>query len=375
MTAGGVLTEKHPILRIKIGWDGSLNIETDGTHGCGRDLQGTHAVWVEQREDSEYDVSGMLPNSLKKTSEFIYRTVTPRTVFREPFDILSRETRHVSFGYIEEPGESEPPQADMLPIKLEEPSPHLLTLRFYNFPVTQELLDIAAECPNLERLVIANTHLGTPSAPQDPITHIPAPANASGMKTWMFNVSGVDTVADWTARKLDNLMLSQTGMDHIPPGLLTSEDMLKVTARHSRLGTAAAEDAFLAALRCGDVAKLDLTGNLIREIPLPPNGNTRPACYHSDSVTFGNKCVCQTWKNSTDEPNMLSGDPSCRSRDPELRETSEYNPRHSGIDTNRTIVGLGANPLNVGHYQHLAGGGRDAHESDDESAMVWYQIT
>lgn len=371
----GIDLAETPVVLMDVDHDGNLDVRGTRQYSCGRELKGANALWVDQRHEAKSgDISGETPKSLmalKDTSEFAYGTYHPRLAYRKPLDILAHKTRHVYCAY--EPG-NKAAQTDFLPIKLEEPSPELETFRLYNFPITQEMLDIVAACPNLRRLVIANTRLGTPSAPEDPIVNIPAPANTGGMATWMFNTAAVGTVQDWAAPSMERLMLSQTGMDHIPPGLLTSGTKLKrVTARRNRIGTGGAREALEGALG-SDVRELDLAWNLVEEIPVQPDREGEfPwwVCYHTNTATFGGGCDC-SWV-SKHEPLMLHGNLAYVNDDPEFRASPSENPPRK-----RRRVGLSVdlchNPLEVGHYPKLFGKGREAHrDHGDYDGVAWYK--
>lgn len=228
----------------------------------------------------------------------------------------------------------------MLSLKLDKPSQHLKTLRLFNFPATQELLNVAAVRPNLERLVIANLELGSRSLPEGHITDVPAPVNAGNMKTWAFNCASVETLAGWNVPELDNLMMSQTGMDHIPPRLLTGRKLLGVTARHNRIGDEAAVDVLW--LFCGNAQTLELTGNQTDEVPLPPVETNPDMCYHSETAAFAHRCGCSSLNITSEEPMMLIDYVGHINHDKELRSCFEL---LEGNNSEGLLISLNMNPL------------------------------
>jgi len=355
---------------IGVNRSGSINIDTQrtGTYRVSRNFGGSRGLWVEQEHETEHDLSVMLPKSLQDVYEFVFTATVPEIAFSEPLDIAARETEHVYFHY--SPKSGNPSMAETLPLKLEKPSPHLRTLTLFGFPVTQKLLNTAAACPNLERLLIAITEPCAASAVSDPVKNVPQPANQKNMKTWAFSLPGVETVTDWQAPQLRTLVMSHTQMGHIPRGLLASPTLAGVTARYNQIGHQDATETLQ--LVAGSAFQLDLTGNQLEEIPLLGDTDSTNVCYHSETVEFGIDCGC-LHMNSREQGIPPTGPARAYSNFPTGDDLLTDFEKKKRFHESRMVVVVRENPLMVGSYPQLQGPKTRSWARSNRRSITWYR--
>lgn len=323
-----------------------------------RDMQGCNALWIfdSHFQDIE-DYSSLIPENLGDTFEFIFSiSVTPRQKyeFSEPFDIAERKTRYVvcenlSFSRQFLPGMT-------LPIVLNRPSPYLKELRLIGFPVTQTLLDNAAASPNLERIVISQP-FGAEA--DDPVRSIPSPANQD-IKTWAFDVEGVENITGWEATSLETLILFRAQAKHIPAGLLRSRELFHANFSCNLLDREAVTDVLEAI--SPKLCLLALNRNQIDDIPTLPDRWRGQVCFHNPYLVFKDKYKCLCYMDMS-----LNGFYEFIGQNPRISSITDYNAkdktnfripaemRENYHPSSRTCIHLAGNPFVCKNYPNLEG--------------------
>lgn len=234
-----------------------------------------------------------LPEDWDDVGELVYNFSCKGNVLREKFDITARKTRHVYCRYLP-PGEI----AEEMPITLPEPSQYLETLRLYNLPVTQTLLDTAAACPNLKNLSVLtawddNTEF--PTVSENLNLTVQRPANSGNMKTWAFCHPSISQLADWHAPELEVLVANRITTRFVPEGLL-GKNLSFLAVENSGMTDELAQATMKNVKPF--LKKMDLSGNLITELPWLSSGLEKKVCYHIPWASFGSDCACQIYEES-----------------------------------------------------------------------------
>lgn len=239
-----------------------------------------NSVIVMQHHGTDQDFTLELPENLDKIETLEYYSDNPDAVFEKPVDLVSKETTRVLCAY--QPTRENPTPSN-IPFILTGPSHHLKAILLVNYPVTQELVDFVAACPNLERAMFRQEIPAAFSADVDPVLHIPAP-RFLGVESWVFQIGGVTSVESWYPPNLRVLALNGINLTECPQRLLSGGNLLYLDFRNNKLELAAAKKL----LRdCPSLRFTDLSNNLIEDIPFPDKSKLLDICYHSSEMMFG----------------------------------------------------------------------------------------
>lgn len=182
-----------------------------------------------------------------------------------------------------------PPFNTVCPVSISQPLTHLKDASIEGAPVSQTLISVLSDCPNLLSLTATTgSNPNITNCNEDPLRYVDVPNNSINIKGWTFNVPGTIEFYDWFAPNLMCLGICQAGLKELPRDMLSNYDgKLKIILlSDNELSSTEASKLVDSFHKPKSSFIVNLSGNPLLE---PPMWNVdHRVIYQGNNIFFGN---------------------------------------------------------------------------------------